>query len=123
MKIALLNCAIITNDGEYKLKSIKASDIGNFISVNGGEENILSAIGHQGTAEALTELLGIEVKVNRIQFQQEVGQKALIFKMNGRIPEGKILSKDELYEIGFSFKILERIDGMSTQCPECGRVW
>ena len=69
---------------------------------------ILSAVGHDVTAQILTELLGVTVPVNRIQFQQEVGQDALVFKLNARAPEGKVLNREEIEAIGYSFKILTR---------------
>ena len=40
-------------------------------------------------------------------FKQEKGQKALCFKLNGRPQEGKILTLEELKEIGYEFKLLE----------------
>lgn len=103
--IALLNTSIVTADGAYTLETIsleKAREI-----INGKE--IISAIGHESTAQILSELLGIEVSVNRIFFEQQSGQYALVFKLNGRPPEGKILSREELEEIGYSFKLLYRL--------------
>jgi Domain of unknown function (DUF1874) len=102
--VALLTTSILTNDGNYSMKTIDYVDTGNLLS---GKE-ILSAIGHESTAQILTELLGVDVPVNRIQFAQEVGQQALVFKMNSRLPEGKILSREEIEEIGYSFKLLTR---------------
>lgn len=104
MKIALLNTSIITNDGEYSLKSISLDEAKELIK---GQE-IDSAIGHQSTADIMSLLLEIKVSVNRQMFAQEEGQKALVFKLNGRPEEGKILSKEEVEVIGYSWKILTR---------------
>lgn len=73
-------------------------------------DNLLSAIGHESTAQIMTELLETEVSVNRIQFEQESNQKAIVFKLNGRAPEGVILSKEEIAAIGYKFQLLEKID-------------
>ena len=54
-------------------------------------------------------LLATEVAVNRPMFTQQVGQKALVFKLNGRPQEGKILTIDEINEIGYKFQLLTRI--------------
>jgi hypothetical protein len=32
-----------------------------------------------------------------------------VCKLNGRPPEGRVLSVEEMEEIGYSFKILERV--------------
>ena len=104
--IALLNTSIATADGTYVLKTITLEEARNNIK----DRKILSAIGHESTAQILTELLGVDVPVNRILFEQQPGQEAIVFKLNGRPPEGKILSQQELEEIGFSFKSLYRLN-------------
>ena len=65
-------------------------------------------IRHQSTADILTTLLGVQVPMNRIMFEQEQGQKALVFKLLGRPEEGKILTQQEIEEIGYRFQILIR---------------
>ena len=69
-----------------------------------------SAIGHASTAEILTELLGVEVKVNRVRYTQDVGEAALVFRLTERPPEGAVLSRSQLEEIGYEFGLLERIE-------------
>ena len=103
--VALLNCAIITADGIYECHPLTLVEAKEIVKNN----KIISAIGHDSTAQILTELLGVEVLVNRIQFIQEIDQKAIVFKLNGRPPEGKILSKEEIETIGYSFKLLTRV--------------
>ena len=39
-----------------------------------------------------------------------VGQKAIVLKMKGRVPEGKILSEAEMEEIGYSLKLMEKLE-------------
>jgi len=102
--LGILNTSILTSEGTFTLKSITLEQAQTLISSN----EILSAVGHQSTAEILTELLGIEIPVNRIQFTQEDGQQALVFKLNGRPPEGKILSREEIETIGYKFQLLEK---------------
>jgi hypothetical protein len=104
--IALLNCSIITSDGEYEMHTISLDEAKLKVSYN----QTISAIGHTATAAIMAELLGCEVPVNRINFEQEITQQAIVFKLNVRIPEGKILSREEIEEIGYSFKLLTRIN-------------
>jgi hypothetical protein len=65
-------------------------------------------VGHVSTAEILTTLLDINIDVNRQMFEQQVNQTALVFKLNGRPPEGVVLSRDEIETMGYSFKTLIR---------------
>lgn len=105
MKLAILNTSILTTEGTYTLKSISLDEARELVAKN----DILSAVGHQTTADILTELLGVSVSLNRILFTQEVGQQALVFKLLGRPEEGKILSRAEIDEIGYKFQILDRL--------------
>jgi hypothetical protein len=102
--VALLNTSILTTDGEYEMHTISLAEAKDIVQNN----NLLSAIGHQSTADIMSVLLGIKIPVNRIQFEQQQGQQALVFKLNGRPEEGKILSVEEIEKIGYSFKLLAR---------------
>ena len=107
-KLALLNTSILTTAGAYRLIDITLDDARRIVSDHAG--NLDSAIGHQSTAEIMTTLLGTEIPVNRQMFTQEVGQVALVFKLNGRPPEGKILTVEEIEEIGYKFQVLKRLE-------------
>lgn len=104
MKLAILNTSILTVTGTFELKDITLQEAQQLVQHN----DILSAVGHQSTADILTTLLGTEVPMNRILFEQETGQKALVFKLNGRPEEGKILTAEEIHQIGFKFQLLIR---------------
>ena len=58
----------------------------------------------------MSELLENKIEVNRIQFEQEVEQQAIVFKLNGRPPEGTILSLEDIEKIGYKFQLLTRIN-------------
>lgn len=105
MKLAILNTSILTTEGTFTLKDITLEEARNLVT----ENEILSAVGHQSTADILTTLLETEVPMNRIQFAQETGQKALVFKLNGRPEEGKILTAEEIEAIGYKFQLLTKI--------------
>ena len=103
--IALLNTSILTADGEYTMHTIPVEQARELVQ---GEAGYISAIGHESTASILSTLLGVDVPVNRILFEQAAGQQAVVFKLNGRPPEGQILTEAEIEEIGYSFKLLTR---------------
>ncbi|HJD37289.1 MAG TPA: YddF family protein [Candidatus Blautia ornithocaccae] len=104
MKLGILNTSILTVAGEYTLKDIDLDTAKDLVSQN----DLDSAVGHASTAQIMTKLLGVEIPVNRQQFCQQPGQQALVFKLNGRPQEGKILTAEEIEQIGYKFQILER---------------
>ena len=104
MKLAILNTSILTVTGTFELQDITLEQAQQLVQDN----EILSAVGHQSTADILTTLLGVQVPMNRIMFEQETGQKALVFKLNRRAEEGKILTADEIQEMGYKFQLLTK---------------
>ena len=104
MKLALLNTSIITTDGTYSLETISLEQAQQLVQA----AELDSAIGHQSTADAMTELLNVPVNMHRQMFEQEIGQQALVFKLNGRPPEGKIMTREDLDTMGYSWKVLTR---------------
>jgi len=100
-----LNTAILPNTGKYECKAISLEEAIN-IWKNANEK--LSAIGHSATVQVLNEL-GFDLKENRVAITMEQGDGALIFKLKQRLPEGKILSKSEIEDIGYEFWFLFRI--------------
>ncbi len=120
--ITILNTSILTNFGHYTYTPISLEKIrqdfqcmacyGNHpcqYCGGTGFASFQSAIGHQSTAEILTELLGVTVPVNRIEYKQEIGDIAIVFKLKGRPQEGKILNRAEIEAIGYEFGFLRRI--------------
>ena len=64
-----------------------------------------SAVGHESTAQALTQLLGIEVPVNRIFANMQPGDEALATQFLLRLQEGQVLTKEELESLFIQGKI------------------
>lgn len=106
MPLAILNTSILTAAGSYTLRDITVEEAREL-----AEDNDLdSAVGHASTAQVMTTLLGVEIPTNRQLFIQQPGQQALVFKLNGRPEEGKILTAAEIEEIGYKFQLLTRIN-------------
>lgn len=104
MKLGILNTSILTAAGDYSLRDITLEEAQTLVK----SHDLDSAVGHQSTAEIMTTLLGVETPVNRQMFVQQPGQYALVFKLNGRPEEGKILTVEEIERIGYKFQILYR---------------
>ena len=58
-----------------------------------------SAVGHQSTAEILTNLLGIEVPANRVSIRLQPGDTLIVFQIGLRLQEGQVLSREELLDL------------------------
>lgn len=106
MPLALLNTSILTAEGTYTLRDITLEEAKALVA----SSELDSAIGHVATALVMEQLLGIEIPVRRQVFTQQPGQQALVFKLNGRPAEGRILSVPEIEEIGYKFQLLTRIE-------------
>ena len=106
LPIALFNGTVATTNGVYSVNDIDVETAREYIQENG----FVSAIGHEATAEIMSVILEQDVPMNRIQFHQEVGQKAVVFKLNERPTEGTVLNREEVEAIGYSLKIMERLE-------------
>jgi hypothetical protein len=105
--LAILNTSILTDYGAYTYRWIALEDARAFV---GAATNVQSFVGHESTAVILSELLGAPIAVHRGQYQQSVGASAIVFKLRGRAPEGKILSRVEVEAIGYDFGLLTRTE-------------
>ena len=65
-----------------------------------------SAVGHISSAEAMEAALGVPVEANRITVQPEPGDSFLCLRLHSRPPEGRILDREALQAIGFSWALL-----------------
>lgn len=104
-KLYITNAAILTSSGNFKYNIINLNEAKNLLK----DTNFISAIGHQSTANILSSLLDTNIEFNRISINQEVGDKCLVFRLNGRLEEGIVYSEHEINEIGYEFGILEKI--------------
>lgn len=105
LKVTLLNTSIITAHGSYRYEPLSLQDARQVALTNSAE----SAIGHQVTADLLSQLFGFNVPMNRVNFEQGVGDAAIVFKLRGRPEEGKILTREEVDAIGYDFGLLTRV--------------
>lgn len=101
--VTILNTSILTNFGSYNYEPINLDEAKILIS-----DGFESAVGHQSTCDVLSALLNTDVRMNRIQYSQKIGDTALIFKLKGRAEEGKILSVEEINSMGYEFGLLKR---------------
>lgn len=102
--LGILNTAIITAPGRYEMHTISVDSAQALVF----QMNWVSAIGHEATAQILSEILQVTIPVNRIQYVQQPRERAIVFKLRGRPEEGKILSREEIEAIGYDLYVLTR---------------
>ncbi|HLM61008.1 MAG TPA: DUF1874 domain-containing protein [Pyrinomonadaceae bacterium] len=105
-RLVLLNAPVLTTFGKFDFAPISVDEARKII---GEAETVESAIGHAATAEIMTRLLDYKVETNRIEFFQTAEDITLIFRLKRRIGEGKVLSAEEIEEIGYEFGMLKKI--------------
>jgi phage host-nuclease inhibitor protein Gam len=107
--LTFLNAAIITAHGTFEFQKLLLKEAREIVAgFNEANRKIQSAIGHAATAELMTMLLKFPVPQNRIDFVQTTEAAALVFKLKKRAPEGVVLTREELEEIGYELGLLTR---------------
>lgn len=102
IEVPILNTTILTQDGEFQLKTITIEEAKAFIS----DKQIKSYVGHDSTAKALSLLLDREVTLSRELYTQQKGETALCFKLRGRIETGQDLDWETIEKMGYDLKLL-----------------
>lgn len=109
MTIYVMNALIIPIDFErypkalVKIRKASVEEVRRLLS----NENFVSAVGHEATAALLTQLLGVKIPYNRITVKLGPGDICAHFVLKTRIPEGKVLTLEELKELAFDLAISE----------------
>jgi hypothetical protein len=66
-----------------------------------------SAVGHESSAAAMSAALGIPVAANRLTVQPVPGDQFLCMRLHSRPPEGVVLDREQLEQIGYSWALME----------------
>jgi len=104
-KIAILSAAIQPVDGLQRRLTVSVEQAKELI--NGAE--VVSYVGHPATAAYIKLALDINVETTRGQYAPVVGDIAIAVTAKERLPEGSILSLEEM-EGKFNLIILEQIE-------------
>jgi len=63
-------------------------------------------VGHESTVQVLNKM-GFNAIPNRKEIKLLPGDTMIVFQMRKRLPEGKILSEDEIEQLGYDFYYVE----------------
>ena len=59
----------------------------------------ISAVGHPATAQVLSTICGYQIQPNRIMVTLQPGDEVIVFQLMERLPEGKVLSSEEVQQL------------------------
>jgi Domain of unknown function (DUF1874) len=109
-RLVLLNTSIITTYGTFEFKPTTLDNALALIAESQLEGLVIeSFVSHQETADFLTSLLNFPVAFNRTDYTQATEELAIVFKLRGRVPEGHILTGEEIEMMGYDFGLLSRM--------------
>jgi len=110
-RLILFNASVLTSYGTFRFELLSFDEAREIVHKYKKEnKEIVSAVGHQATAEVMSEILEFTVEKKRLNFSQNIDEAALIFKLKTRAEEGEILSRAEIEEIGYEFGLLTKIE-------------
>ncbi len=69
----------------------------------------ISAIGHDATAQFVSELFGVKVNPNRIQIKIGDNDLVVVVQLLQRLPEGVVLDADEIKKIPYEIYTVEKL--------------
>jgi len=94
--------SMLTSDVLLRVKELSINEVRDLL-----KESFMSAVGHESTAQLLSQLLDISVPVNRVSISLRPSDKLVVFQLLTRLPEGKVLTLDELKQLKYKFYLVE----------------
>jgi hypothetical protein len=98
--------SILDSEKETNIK-VKEVDLETAKEIIRNANEFTSAVGHPSTADVMTQMLGTEVKPNRIQLQLKHGDQLLILQILVRLEEGRVLNADEILALPVKWYLVE----------------
>jgi hypothetical protein len=102
MTVYLLNTTVIPSgtDGIWETRALPVE------AARLNLKDWVSAVGHDSTAKIMSELLGVDIPVNRITVKPNPGDRLLCFKLKGRAPEGIVLDRQQLEKLDYEWVLM-----------------
>jgi len=88
------------NKDEFRERVREAKELGELVSI----------IGHQGTADLVSAITGVTVEANRVNYSFLCDDVLLVVVLKGRIGEGVVMSQSEAERVGVDFWEVRKVD-------------
>lgn len=106
MTTYILNSPVLSDYGHWHFRGPISVEEAKGVLAQG----FVSAVGHDTAALFLSRRLGVSVAMNRIRIQMLPGDRALVLRLNGRLPAVMDLDDAAMAALPFELGILERLD-------------
>jgi Na+/H+ antiporter NhaB len=105
MTVYIINAPVLTSYGDWRFTGALSIQQARDLLRDG----FVSAIGHQASATLLTQILAIDIPTNRISVTMQTGDQALILRLLQRLPEGVILTEQEMMNTPYELALLTKL--------------
>ena len=89
-----------------KRSEVEVEEVDSLEKVKELARDSVSVVGHESTARFLSQLLSMPIQASRVAITLGEGDEVLVFQLLSRLPEGKILSEQELAQTQFKFYLV-----------------
>jgi len=93
---------MVTAPAVVKVSEVDIETVKDFL-----KNGYTSAVGHQSTADYIKVVTGIDVVANRISISLKPGDMLIVLQLLGRLPEGSVLSQDDLAKVPCKWYMVE----------------
>ena len=104
--LLLLNATVLTSFGVFRHRRLSLDEARALVHALPWE----SAVGHAATARLVSAELGIACPMRRVNVEQQVGQPALVLRLDSRAPLGADYDDAMLRTVGHHWTLLQRLE-------------
>ena len=95
MRLILMNSAMMPSTGKYDCKYIDETKwVSAYKKLNGKTNSFSSAIGYQQTADHLSQILGVDVPMNRVNMDIKSGDILFVCRLAQRVEDPTTKGQD-----------------------------